>query len=473
MSDKEAKCVPAHGCCISYSVLLLPGLILRDAFDLDFSFLVKYLHFILNIMIFASTFSMFLSAAVISKTRIVFWSLILIFISTPPLFTSHSFLGNISDTSGYILPLGFFLFYLAFTRDVSPIFVAFSYFIILIISFGKPRFYPLSLIALLVPILSYGMKRRVLARLVVPFIAFLVLQAFWSIVIYKNSCKFALISTSPVYQYSSCDKTYSKDCETTEGVYSYTVVKAHELFAYFGLPHPFYYHPASPYICLGVFPSSFPQAPWRACLPEWVYSNDFPPEKWYEMAYHLVCYYDTTLRADYRIVHGRIFTRQVDSLLPIFQKRYPWMPFYRAWRVLSDNIFHPITIVAGPAKSRGRFPLWAKRLYGGYASGYVGLAYILGFVGSLIGLWWWVRGRLEANQRFVFFALAGWGWAPLIGPLVTGHSEWRYFWPGVPFLYFLALYIVEVSFYLYPQFWRRVPWIGVRLGAGEGSRRPE
>ncbi|RMF99978.1 MAG: hypothetical protein D6735_14420, partial [Acidobacteria bacterium] len=156
MSDKEAKCVPAHGCCISYSVLLLPGLILHDAFDLDFSFLVKYLHFILNIMIFASTFSMFLSAAVISKTRIVFWSLILIFISTPPLFTSHSFLGNISDTSGYILPLGFFLFYLAFTRDVSPIFAAFSYFIILIISFGKPRFYPLSLIALLVPILSYG-----------------------------------------------------------------------------------------------------------------------------------------------------------------------------------------------------------------------------------------------------------------------------------------------------------------------------
>jgi len=45
----------------------------------------------------------------------------------------------------------------------------------------------------------------------------------------------------------------------------------------------------------------------------------------------------------------------------------------------------------------------------------------------------------------VFLSLAAYGFGPIVVPCLVGASEWRYFFPGVPFLYMLMVLVGIVA----------------------------
>lgn len=283
------------------------------------------------------------------------------------------------------------------------------------------------------------------------------IQIAWSAWVHRWTCRWVFTDPSSYLGITLCEG-HREICWSPHYTHSYIHRKVGELQAFFGMPHVWFFHPHSLYLCMDYRLSSrLPFTPYEAdCLPPWAFSPAFPKQRWYDAIRKWKAYFSPQYSLKQRIEIGKALYYEVDTLLSILRPTVGGRAlFYRWVSILRDNLFHPPPYVyLRDARTRGRVPLWLRKAYFIWPSLYMPLIYGIGLIATLGGLWLYGKGRFTERQRLIFFLLAAYGWGQLVVPFVTGESEWRYFFPSV--IAWIGLWGMIVP-YLWGA-WSYKPW---------------
>lgn len=334
-------------------------------------------------------------------------------------------------------------------------FIFYSLSAIMIILYFRKKSNLYLLLGIITASLAYFMKQRVAPvifgiPLLVYFIekktawkalAFLLglwgpFQLLWSWHVYRHTCRWSLIDPSPVYIATPCTGDLDEYCYTWTNAFDQRSAQTILLEGILGIPHRTFFHPDA----LSRFVKGIRYRDYEPQPFPWFIRKDSSLYRRYLHVIWLSWYADSTEALDKKIqvLYTRFFVSQTKLLMLETHLKYPWLPLYRAWRVFWDNVFHP-PVWGFTEKSRGRFPSWIRKSYFYYTRIYVAVSHLLGIAAGLLVGWALVSGRLQEQYMREIAILTTWGWGILIAPLVTGASEWRYFFPSAPMLMLAGL----------------------------------
>lgn len=260
------------------------------------------------------------------------------------------------------------------------------------------------------------------------------LQIAWSLWVHHWTCRWVFTDPSSYIGVTLCEG-YREICWSPHYTHNYIHRKIGELQAFFGMPHIWFLHPHSLYLCMDYrLKPNPPFAPREAdCLPSWAFSPAFPKQRWYRVIQKWKAYFSPQYSLKQRIEIGKALYHEIDTLLSLLrQTASTWAFFYRWASIVRDNLFHPPPyIYLSDERTYGRVPLWLRKAYFIWPSLYVPLVYGLGGAATLWGLWLYRKRLFSERQRLLFLLLGAYGWGQLVVPFLTGESEWRYFFPSL------------------------------------------
>ncbi|MCS6790394.1 MAG: hypothetical protein NZ580_05395 [Bacteroidia bacterium] len=283
------------------------------------------------------------------------------------------------------------------------------------------------------------------------------LQIAWSSWVHRWTCRWVLTDPSAYLGITLCEG-YRETCWSPQYTHNYIHRKVGELQAFFGMPHIWFLHPHSLYLCmdyhLGARSGFTPYEP--DCLPAWAFSPAFSKQRWYQLIQKWGAYFNPQQSIEQRIEIGKALYREVDTLLFLLRQTVGGRVLLYRWAsIVYDNLFHPpLYIYLKGERSYGRVPLWLRKAYFLWPSLYIPLVYGLGLFATLWELWLYGKGLFSERQKLLFLLLSAYGWGQLVVPFITGESEWRYFFP--PVIAWIGLWGMGVL-YLWSG-WRRKPW---------------
>ncbi|MCS6896119.1 MAG: hypothetical protein NZZ60_08265 [Bacteroidia bacterium] len=427
-AQSQGECLPRQGSYPGIGTLLLPSIILTDWLDLtipQFERVTRALYFI-YLTLFLSII-IYIVFEVCSFFHIkVYWGLLPLLLLPPYLLSM--LMGDI-----YYFPLGLsVLALIASVKKRSYFYLFVSIFFAVWAYFSKFRAAPFIFIPVIIWMLSFGFDRGKPILILIP--TWLIPQGLWSWHVYKHTCRWVLTDPSNIYGVTLCSNETVEACWMPTQVYNYVRIKLGELEAMLGMPHSIQYHPKSLMLCISQEIQK--DSPTAACLPEWVYSKVLTKDRWKKVLLDIKRHrFGDSLSKSEKVSIAKQVVRELDTIMAELRREYKWLPFYRGVMVLYDNIFHP------PQKAeegRGRVPRWIKQAYFYYVSVYATTGLILGFFSSLyllIGIW---RNRYRTTEKGILLTLMGAAWGMIVVPVLTGHSEWRYFYISIFFGYILA-----------------------------------
>lgn len=428
-AQSQGECLPHQGASPGTGILLVPSIFLADWLDLkisQFETITQGLYHAYQILFLASLVYLLFLLHQAFEIK-VFWLML-------PLLLMPSYILLVLRFESYLLPLGLSILTLVLSVKkrsylylfISTLFAVWAY-------FCKFRAAPFIFIPAIIWILSFGFNKG--KPVFILLATWLIPQGLWSWHVYRHTCKLVLTDPSPIFSVTLCSENTLETCWSPKQVYNYVRVKLGDLEAILGMPHSIMYNPRSLMLCIGreIKKDSIS----AACLPKWVHSKVITREKWREILYNIKQYYhNDSLSEAEKVAVGKLIAKELDTIMVRLKSEYKWLPLYRGLMVLKDNIFHPpLTAEEG----RGRVPRWVKQLYFNYISVYATLSLVLGLFSSLYFLIGIVRDIYPPFYRGVLLALIAATWGMIIVPVITGHSEWRYFFFSVLFGYPLSV----------------------------------
>ena len=421
--ESSGRCLPNQGIYFGNAFFLIPIIVFVDLLNLSpqkFAFLTYVLPaaFCLVLYPLLHLFIAWIIGKSLSEKKalyLLFFAALLI----PP-FTNHPEQSN-------VFALGSVVFFLAYLRYRLLRLVFWSLLLAVIAYFMKFRNAPLIfVIPLTLFILKDPNRFRALGLML---LTWLPVQVLWSWHVYRYTCRWALTDPSSIFAATPC-KGIDEYCFSKRELYNHFRVYLIRLEAKIGIPHSNYYHPDAllfymkGYTYQGKVSDPFPR----------FFQKDTSLYARY-MQLFFFAYNELASIKDEKmiILYGYYFVAQAKLLMLETDKKYFWLPLYRVFRVLRDNIFHPP--VAGlSGEHRGRYPKWIRDSYFIYTSAYIAVSYLIGFLASLVILWMWLKGKLRDGGSSYATALVVIGWSLVAVAALTGNSEWRYFFLSAPLL---------------------------------------
>lgn len=421
----SGRCLQHQGDYFGNMVFLLPAILLADLFEVSpdtFGFLTHTLPFATAIILYPIPY-LIIAWLIGEETRnkMVLYSLLFCAILIPP-YTNFS-----SYDHQNVAAIGSVSLFVAYLRRGSLTYIFWSLVLALLAFFMKYRAAPILFsIPVVLFILRDPNRFRVLGLML---LLWLPVQALWSWHVYRYTCRCSLTNPSDIFGATPC-KGIDEYCFSIREVYNHFLVYSIRLEAKLGIPHSAYFHPDGLlWYMRGYTYNGRPSEP----FPRF-FQKDTALYARYMQLINLNYKQLATIRDEkILILYGYYFIAQAKLLMLETDKKYPWLPVYRFFRVLRDNIFHP-PVAGFPDARRGRYPEWIRDSYFVYATFYVAVSYLIGFLSSLVILWKWLRGRLREEGLSYAVVLVVTGWSLTVISAITGHSEWRYFFPSAPLL---------------------------------------
>gem|GEM_PF-2500477 len=269
---------------------------------------------------------------------------------------------------------------------------------------------------------------------------FSLVQAGWSYHVYKYTCRWALTYSIDHLGYTDCEGHFPSACAfPTSKVTHYTLPMLKfeiELFHTLALPH-IHDRPRRIKECIDRNTN---------CLPGYIRGCGLSDSTWTSVINLYRCSLDSSYNDSTRAFCAYALQKEIDRLILEIKSKCRWLPIYRVLRVFGYNVLHP-----SPALDLGqsghRYASWMRKVYYAFQQVYVAVAYVGGLLAMILGVWGWFRGWFrDWRERMWFFWLIVYGLGPMVVPCWVGASEWRYFFPGIPFLYLLMGWVGLVVF---------------------------
>ncbi|MCS7296943.1 MAG: hypothetical protein NZ611_01840 [Bacteroidia bacterium] len=285
------------------------------------------------------------------------------------------------------------------------------------------------------------------------FVVWSIVQVSWSLFIYSHTCRWAIASTHTSFRYYSCDG-YREMCYNTKEYFDYLSAKMLDLQAFFGLPHGNQPHNKSLSTCISLHVNKKEEKTILTCdlqfpyLPEWAFSEEFSIDEWQRTLHLIGIAMDTELPDSLIIRYSKLACQNIDKLMAAVKRQaYIRLLLYRWSNVIFYNMFHYIHYIKtlkDPALSRDRLPKWTKVLYFRYAQVFLPLIHSVGLVLSLVLIYLVIARKVSSHETLIALLLLSGTWGYLIPPLLTGHSEWRYFFHTQIMLIIVSAYAVHI-----------------------------
>jgi len=315
-------------------------------------------------------------------------------------------------------------------------------------------------IALIFSAISYFMNWR-FASVILPFIfvsaylsiknrnlvwlsffafIFSLVQVRWSYHVYEYTCRWALTHSVDHLGYTDCRGHFPSSCAfPTSKVTHYTIPMLKfeiDLFHTLALPH-IHDRPRRIKECINQSAN---------CLPGYIRRCGLSDSIWTSVVSLYKCTLDSSYSDSVRASCAYTLQKEIDGLISELRSKCKWLPIYRALRVFGYNVFHP-SPAFDSGQSRYEYASWVRELYYTFQQVYVAIAYLGGLLAMGLGGWGWFRGWFQDwRERVWFLLLIVYGFGPIVVPCLVGASEWRYFFPGIPFLYLLVGWMGLVVF---------------------------
>lgn len=428
--ESSGRCLPNHGDLFGNIVFLLPIIIISHILNVSpesFGFLTFFLPSTIAIVFYPIPY--LIMAWLIGdglRNRVVLYGLVACAIFISP-YTNPAEPYN-------VVAMGSVSLLIAYLRYRSLAYIFWSLLLALMAFFMKYRAAPvLFTIPMVLFILRDPNRFRALGLML---LLWLPVQTLWSWHVYKYTCKWTLTNPSDIYAATPCEGI-DEYCFSIRECYNYFRVYSGRLEVKLAIPHSTYYHPDGLlWYMKGYTYKGQPSKPFPRFLEE-----DTALYARYMQLINLNYKQLATITDEkILILYGYYFIAQAKLLMLETDKNYPWLPVYRFFRVLRDNIFHP-PVAGFPDERRGRYPKWVRDSYFFYTSFYVAVSYLIGFLSGLVILWKWLRGRLREEGLSYAVALVVAGWSLVAVAALTGHSEWRYFFPSAPLLLMVGVLV--------------------------------
>ncbi|MCS7189924.1 MAG: hypothetical protein NZ933_09070 [Bacteroidia bacterium] len=430
-SKDLVACVPHHGYAPGNMVFCIPAVLLTHILNLspkEFGYTLFFMRFLLTL---SSSVILGLIAVIVGRGKPLAIILLPLAIGTPPLVLADP---------AVAMALAALLLFLIYAPRQSWLGMGLAVLFGTIAFFMKFRVSPFLITLPIVWVLAYGLKRY--SFLLIFSIIYFPFQAMWTLHVHAYTCRWTLTDPSSAYAPTLCQGEEPLCWKPQH--YGYVYIAALQLEATLGIPHPISFNPASFISCLHL-------RKWPDCiscislLPNWTLETDSVRKRWINFMKSYSLQLDTTLSAQERLYHARTAYNEALLLKKYLEETYWWLPLYRGFRVIYHNLFNILRLGLDPSASRNRFPKWVKDAYAAYTTIYMASAYILGFLVSLHLLLRLAAGKLDRTQRIHYFGLAAYGFSLIVAPLITGHSEPRYFFHSAPVLMILSVvYLSEL-----------------------------
>ncbi len=345
---------------------------------------------------------------------------------------------NIHLNSSSLVHIFSFLFFLLYLLRPNFVYIGIAVLLSSVAYFMNWRFAPVFFPFFLI-FVYLGAKSNNFFYLLAFTLLVFISQVLWSYHVHKYTCRWSLTYPINHLGYVDCQGNFPSSCAfPTSEVTHYTIpmIKFEiELFQTLAFPH-IHDRPRLMKDCISKNEN---------CLPRYIQSCGLSDSVWRAVVGLYKCSVDSSKSDSIRSYCAFMMQKWIDKLVSEIYSKCFWLPIYKVINVFLYNVFHP-----SPAIDKGQsgytHSSFVRKGYYFLQQGYVAVAYLGGLLAIGLGCWGWYRGWLaDWRERLLFLSLAVYGFGPIVVPCLVGASEWRYFFPGIPFLYLLMLLVGMVA----------------------------